>query len=300
MADVLQTHLGAPPSTSRSADRVGAGARALHRALTPPGRHRAIEVEALQTTRRGHPYVGRPPAVSTRIQDVTELLSRAGGYKAGSTRPSAGGPALRPRLRGPGTSGAASTPRRAAGAAVHPLPRRRVGDADRRPAVRSGSAGRAGRAAVGIGDGRGALLDLRLRLRMDVANHAALADRPQAEVAAQFTAAFAAAWRGEAETEGSERGPAHRPVVAGGRGAAGLRPLLRQLGNPTRELHGRHAPRASAVARALLGLFTPRASTGARHGRPHRRRGPALARVRELIDAVTGLDADRILRAASP
>ena len=39
-------------------------------------------------------------------------------------------------------------------------------------------------------------------LRMDVATHAALADRPQAEVAAQFTAAFAAAWRGEAETDG--------------------------------------------------------------------------------------------------
>jgi glutamate dehydrogenase len=39
-------------------------------------------------------------------------------------------------------------------------------------------------------------------LSVDVATQTALADRPHTEVAAQFTAAFAAAWRGETETDG--------------------------------------------------------------------------------------------------
>ena len=49
-----------------------------------------------------------------------------------------------------------------------------------------------------------------------------------------------------------------------------------------------------AVARALLGLFTARFDP-ALQGRPEAE-DDALATAQELIDAVTGLDADRILR----
>ena len=110
---------------------------------------------------------------------------------------------------------------------------------------------------------------------MDVATQTALADRPHTEVAAQFTAAFAAAWRGEAETDGFSAlvlrtGLAWREVAvlrAYARYAAPARQPLR------RQLHGRHAAgRTRAVARALLGLFTARFDP-ALEPRTARRRG---------------------------
>ena len=71
----------------------------------------------------------------------------------------------------------------------------------------------------------------------------------------------------------------------------------RQIGSPVRPaLHGRHAARAPGRGRgaggAVPGPVRPGAA-GPRARRPRRRRSP---RSRALIDAVTGLDADRILR----
>ena len=101
---------------------------------------------------------------------------------------------------------------------------------------------------------------------MDVATHAALADRPQTEVAAQFTAAFAAAWRGEAETDGFSA-----LVLRTGlpwREVAVLRAYARyarQLGNPYGVNYMADTLLAHpAVARALLGLFTRALRPGAR------------------------------------
>jgi glutamate dehydrogenase len=135
-------------------------------------------------------------------------------------------------------------------------------------------------------------------LRMDVATHAALADRPQAEIAAQFSAAFAAAWRGEAETDGFSA-----LVLRAGlswREVAVLRAYARysrQLGNPYGVNYMADTLLAHpAVARALLALFTVRFDPQLDDAARDAAEDAALAEAQELIDAVTGLDADRILR----
>ena len=133
-------------------------------------------------------------------------------------------------------------------------------------------------------------------LSVDVATQTALADRPHTEVAAQFTAAFAAAWRGEAESDGFSAlvlrtGLAWREVAV----LRAYARYARQLGNPYGVKYMADTLLAHpAVARALLGLFTARFDP-ALQGRPEAE-DDALATAQELIDAVTGLDADRILR----
>jgi glutamate dehydrogenase len=134
-------------------------------------------------------------------------------------------------------------------------------------------------------------------LRLDVATHAALADRPQSEIAAQFTAAFAAAWRGEAETDRFSAlvlrtGLSWREVAV----LRAYARYARQLGNPYGVNYMADTLLAHpAVARALLGLFTARFDPALGSERKVAE-DEALATVRSLIDAVTGLDADRILR----
>jgi glutamate dehydrogenase len=136
-------------------------------------------------------------------------------------------------------------------------------------------------------------------LRMDVATHAALADRPQAEIAAQFTAAFAAAWRGEAETDGFSAlvlrtGLSWREVAV----LRAYARYSRQLGNPYGVYYIADTLLAHpAVARALIALFRARFDPALDPGAREAAEAEALATARELIDAVTGLDADRILRA---
>ena len=133
-------------------------------------------------------------------------------------------------------------------------------------------------------------------LRLDVATHSALADRPQSEVAAQFSAAFAAAWRGEAETDRFSAlvlrtGLSWREVAV----LRAYARYARQLGNTYGVAYMADTLLAHpGVARALLGLFTARFDPV----RPDRAEAveAALGTARELIDAVTGLDADRILR----
>ena len=97
-------------------------------------------------------------------------------------------------------------------------------------------------------------------LSLDVATQTALADRPHTEVAAQFTAAFAAAWRGEAETDGFSAlvlrtGLTWREVAV----LRAYARYARQLGNPYGVNYMADTLLAHpAVARALLGLFTAR------------------------------------------
>ena len=135
-------------------------------------------------------------------------------------------------------------------------------------------------------------------LSLDIPTQTALADRPHTEVAAQFTAAFAAAWRGEAETDGFSAlvlrtGLTWREVAV----LRAYARYARQLGNPYGVKYMADTLLAHpAVARALLGLFTARFDPALEpQGRPDAE-DDALATVQELIDAVTGLDADRILR----
>nr|WP_308258036.1 NAD-glutamate dehydrogenase [Pseudonocardia lacus] len=133
-------------------------------------------------------------------------------------------------------------------------------------------------------------------LRLDDATSAALAERDEEEVEDGFCAAFSAAWRGDAE---SDRFSA---LVL----RAGLRwrevAVLRAYARYARQLGSTYGVQymadtllaQPATARALVGLFRARFDPAA----PERERGVerALAEVRGLIDAVTGLDADRILR----
>ena len=112
-------------------------------------------------------------------------------------------------------------------------------------------------------------------LSMDVATQTALADRPHTEVAAQFTAAFAAAWRGEAETDGFSAlvlrtGLTWREVAV----LRAYARYARQLGNPYGVNYMADTLLAHpAVARALLGLFTARFDPALDPAGPGRRRG---------------------------
>ncbi|TQM14666.1 NAD-glutamate dehydrogenase [Pseudonocardia kunmingensis] len=130
-------------------------------------------------------------------------------------------------------------------------------------------------------------------LRVDDATRTAL-DDPAVEES--FGTAFRAAWRGDAE---SDRFSAL--VLRAGlpwREAAVLRAYARyarQLGSP----YGPHYMANTllahpSVATSLMALFRARFDPAT--GERDRAVEAALAEVRELIDAVTGLDADRILR----
>ena len=135
-------------------------------------------------------------------------------------------------------------------------------------------------------------------LRIDVATHAALADRPQTEVAAQFSAAFAAAWRGDAETDRFSAlvlrtGLSWREVAV----LRAYARYARQLGNPYGVGYVAETLLAHpAVARALVGLFLARFDPARDADGRDAAQDEALGTARGLIEAVTGLDADRILR----
>ncbi|HLU59743.1 MAG TPA: NAD-glutamate dehydrogenase [Pseudonocardia sp.] len=130
-------------------------------------------------------------------------------------------------------------------------------------------------------------------LQVDESTRAAFDDPAAVEA---FRAAFRAAWAGDAE---SDRFSAL--VLRAGlswREAAVLRAYARyarQLGSPYGPQYMANTLLAHpAVARALINLFRARFAPGiAEREREHL---AALAEVRGLIDAVTGLDADRILR----
>jgi glutamate dehydrogenase len=135
-------------------------------------------------------------------------------------------------------------------------------------------------------------------LRVDQATSEAIGARPIARSRDLFCGAFAAAWRGEAETDRFSAlvlrtGLSWREVAV----LRAYARYARQLGNPYGVNYMADTLLAHpAVARALLGLFSarfdpvldPRARADAED--------EALASVQGLIDAVTGLDADRILR----
>jgi glutamate dehydrogenase len=133
-------------------------------------------------------------------------------------------------------------------------------------------------------------------LRMDDATRAVLAERTDDAIERGFCSAFSAAWRGDAETDRFSA-----LVLRAGlpwREVAVLRAYAhyaRQLGAPYgAEYMAETLLAHPAVARALVALFRARFAPA-----PEEREGEVLATltvVRGLIDAVTGLDADRILR----
>ncbi len=133
-------------------------------------------------------------------------------------------------------------------------------------------------------------------IRVDDATRAALAERPDDAIERGFCRAFSAAWRGDAE---SDRFSAL--VLRAGlpwREVAVLRAYARyarQLGHPYGPQYMADTLLAHpAVARGLLALF--RARFDPQVDEREEAEQAALAEVRGLIDAVTGLDADRILR----
>jgi glutamate dehydrogenase len=133
-------------------------------------------------------------------------------------------------------------------------------------------------------------------LRLDDTTRAALADRDEDEVERGFSAAFSAAWRVDAE---SDRFSAL--VLRAGldwREVAVLRAYARyarQLANPySPQYMAETLLTQPAVARGLVALFRARFDPAV-EDREHAV-DTALGEVRGLIDAVTGLDTDRILR----
>ncbi len=133
-------------------------------------------------------------------------------------------------------------------------------------------------------------------VRVDEATRAALDGRDEADVERGFCAAFSAAWRGDAETDRYSA-----LVLRAGlpwREVAVLRAYARyarQLGSPYGPQYMADTLLAQpAVARALLGVFRARFDPAVTER--ERAELAALAEARALIDAVTGLDADRILR----
>ena len=133
-------------------------------------------------------------------------------------------------------------------------------------------------------------------LRLDAATRAALAQRPETDVEREFCAAFGAAWRGDAETDRFSAlvlraGIPWREVA-----------VLRAYARYSRQLGSTYGVNYVAetllgqpeIARALIMLFRARfdPATTDREAAVE----AALADLRGRIDAVTGLDADRILR----
>jgi len=133
-------------------------------------------------------------------------------------------------------------------------------------------------------------------IRPDEAARAVLEGRPEHEVELSFCSAFSAAWRGDAESDRFSAlvlriGLPWREVA-----------VLRAYARYARQLGSPYGPQYMAetllgqpdVTRALIALFRARfdpAVTERDHAMDE-----ALTAVRALIDAVTGLDADRILR----
>ncbi len=133
-------------------------------------------------------------------------------------------------------------------------------------------------------------------LRLDAATRAALARRPEADVEREFCAAFGAAWRGDAETDRFSA-----LVLRAGlpwREVAVLRAYARyarQLGSPYGVAYMADTLLAQPdVARGLVELF--RARFDPTVAERDKATDDVLADLRPRIDAVTGLDADRILR----
>ncbi len=133
-------------------------------------------------------------------------------------------------------------------------------------------------------------------LRLDAATRAGVTEPGEEAVESGFCAAFSAAWRGDVETDRFSAlvlraGLPWREVA-----------VLRAYARYARQLGGTYGPQYMAntllahpaAARALMTLFR------ARFDPALQRRGgagdEALTELRGLIDAVTGLDADRILR----
>ncbi len=134
-------------------------------------------------------------------------------------------------------------------------------------------------------------------LRVDEGTSAEIRTRPIVLSRELFCAAFAAAWRGEAESDGFSAlvlrtGLAWREVAV----LRAVRPVRPPARQPVwGQVHGRHAAgppgRGAGAARSVHRALRPGAA-GAARGRGRR----VGQRAQELIDAVTGLDADRILR----
>jgi glutamate dehydrogenase len=133
-------------------------------------------------------------------------------------------------------------------------------------------------------------------VRLDDATITALADRSEEEAEAGFCEAFSAAWRGDAESDRFSalvlRAGLHWREVA----------VLRAYARYSRQLGSLYGAAYMAdtllgqpgTARALVALFRARfdPATAEREAAVE----AALGEARRLIDAVTGLDADRILR----
>ena len=133
-------------------------------------------------------------------------------------------------------------------------------------------------------------------LRLDDTTRAAIVGRAEAAVESGFCSAFRAAWCGDAETDRFSAlvlraGLAWREIA-----------VLRAYARYARQLGSPYAPQYMAntllaqpdVARGLLALFRARFDPAVADRETAT--VAALAQVRDLIDAVTGLDADRILR----
>jgi glutamate dehydrogenase len=133
-------------------------------------------------------------------------------------------------------------------------------------------------------------------IRLDDATRTALDARPEADIEREFCAAFGAAWRGDVETDRFSA-----LVLRAGlpwREAAVLRAYARyarQIGAPYGLAYMADTLLAHPdVAHGLLALFRARFDPALQHR--DEAVEDAVADVRTRIDAVTGLDADRILR----
>jgi len=134
-------------------------------------------------------------------------------------------------------------------------------------------------------------------LRLDEPTRVATADRSDHDIEAGFCSSFRAAWSGAAESDGFSA-LMLRAALAW-REVAVLRAYARyarQLGSPYGHQYMATTLLANTpVARALVELFRARFDP-ALDGDRDAACETALKTVRELIDAVTGLDTDRILR----
>ncbi|MGE3256240.1 NAD-glutamate dehydrogenase [Pseudonocardia sp.] len=136
-------------------------------------------------------------------------------------------------------------------------------------------------------------------IRLDEATRIAVADRPEGDLERSFCDAFSAAWRGDAESDW-------------------FSPLVLRAGLPWREVavlraYARYARQVGVaygmvyiadvllahadVAAALLALFRARFDPALDERERSTAMHAALSDVDRRIEAVTGLDADRILRA---
>ncbi len=133
-------------------------------------------------------------------------------------------------------------------------------------------------------------------IRLDDATRTALEARPEADIEREFCAAFGAAWRGDVETDRFSAlvlraGLPWREVA-----------VIRAYARYARQIGALYGPQYMAdtllahpeVTRGLLALFRARFDPAL----PHRDESveAAVADLRTRIDAVAGLDADRILR----